>query len=409
MSYTLLPDEIEEQKPSILQESSRQIGRTGARIAEQVAGLPGDILSLGNEFIARPIVEKVTGKETVPYEKLPIGKIFPTSSQFRQSTKGVFGEKAEPQNKVEKFIDDLVSDTTSIFLPGPKKAQVGTNLFNSFIKSFGSNLVKEGVQDFTGDEGKGNLAKLGSLFFLSFFDKKSASKAVSELYKPVEQEVSRLSPVSANKLENNLNLLKQKVSKGTLAPSEQFVVNEVDSVLGKIKNGKISPEEAWASKRSLSEKLSKILYETPKTAQPRARKLANGIQKELDDVLESTQKQNPKFYKDLKKADQAFSAISNSNIISRFIENNLKYSPATAGLLHLIAGPLGKTTAGLLFPYEVGKVAYRMAKSPELAKHYAKVLGAAAKEDAVVMNRELKALDKGLQKDSSKDRFSIID
>ncbi len=222
--------------------------------------------------------------------------------------------------------------------------------------------------------------------------------------------MGKLRPVNASGLEMSLGNLKNKLSKGTLAPSEKFVVDEADAILSKIKNGKITPEEAWATKRSLNEKLSKVLFDIPKKSdQVRARKLSQNILSDLDSVLRETAKQDPKFYKDLKKADKAFGTIAKSNLISNYIEKNMKYNPVTHGLIQAMHGSLGSTTSAAIIPYEVGKILYRISKSSELAKHYGKVLSSAAKEDAIIMNRELKKLDQGLKKEEKKDKFILLD
>lgn len=410
MPFELLPEEVSpESSESFGSQALRGSARTASRIGEQIAGAPGDIFSLINDFIAKPAVESITGKPGVSYEETLLGKILPTTFEHRKRTTQTIGKTIEPQNKLEKFFDDLVTDATSVFLPG-KKTGIAKSIGSSLFKSFGANVSKEAVQDLTSDEKKGALAHMGALGLLSIIDKKSAAQAISEGYKPLEAKVSKLLPVSANKLETNLNNLKSKMQKGTQAPSEQFIIDEVDKVLGKVKDGKITPEEAWASKRSLNEKITDVLYNIKKKDhQKRARKLASVISHELDDTLALTQKQDPKFYKDLKSWNTAFKTVADSNLISRWIENNMKYSPLSIGLLHVIGSPVfTKGTAGLLLPYEASKVLYRISKSRKLAKHYSKVISLAAAENAPAFNHQLKILDKELQKEEKKDRFELL-
>lgn len=410
MPYELISDEPLADEKSYGSEALRHTSRTASRIGEQAAGFPGDILSLINDYIAGPSVSGFTGNEPIPYEELGISGFLPTSGQLRKKHEAAAGEYVKPQNKVEKFTDDLFSDATSLFLPGKK----GTGILKSggaaLAKSVGANLAKEQVKDLTGDEKKGAYAHLGTLALLSFIDKPGAAKAISEGFKPLESRVTQLSPVSASKLESSLNNLKSKMMKGTQAPSEKFVIDEIDAVLSKIKGGKITPEEAWAAKRSLNEKLAKVLFEMPqKGTQVRARALATQISHELDDALKLTQKQDPKFYKDLKAWNKAYGTMAESNVVSRWVENNLKYSPVTAGLLHAFGSPIGTSTAGAIVPYQIGKVIYRMATSPKLAQHYAKTMALAGVQDARAFNKQLKILDQEIQKEEKKDRFILVD
>ncbi len=410
MPYSLVDEEMPTQEsPSIFKEGLRHVARTGVRAAEQVAGFPGDILSLVNELIARPATGALTGKPTEPYEKLGVSKIFPTSEKLKKSNIAQTEEYLKPQNKVEAFTDDLISDATSLFLPGKKTTGVAKQATAALTKSIGANLAKEAVKDLSSDEKKGEYAKLGSLILLSFIDKKGAAKTISEGYAPLAEKVTRLKPVSANKLENNLNNLRSKMTKGSQAPSEKFIIDEVDSVLGKIQNGQITPEELWALKRSLNEKLKKVLFDFPeKTTQQRARKLASVITHELDDAMKQTAKQDPKFYKELNAWNRAYATMADSNLVEKWIKNNVKYNPATAGLLHLFGGPVGSVTAGAILPYQVSKILYRL-KSPKLAAHYSKALAAAGAQDALIFNRELKILDHALKESEKKDRYSLID
>ena len=70
---------------------------------------------------------------------------------------------------------------------------------------------------------------------------------------------------------------------------------------------------------------------------------------------------------------------------------------------------MGSSAATAILPYEVGKILYRITKSPELAKHYTKTLSAAVAEDSVVMNRELKKLDQKMQKEDKNTKYILMD
>jgi hypothetical protein len=422
--YELLPMEPA-QPPStfqkgkdFLQNSARNINRQGVNLAAQAIGLPGDVLSLLNNFIASPLSKAVTG-EGKPYEETMIGKLIPTSEKHKEALQSISPDYLKPRNQVEQLADDIIADTAALALPvgraartaqGIKKASMATKIPRAFGISLGANLVGEGVKDFTADQGKASLAKIGTLFALSLINKNSAAKHVGELYKKAESAIPEGAQIEASGLTNTLNRLKKEVSMGTKAPSEKFIIDEVDAVLSKIKKGKITPREAWAAKRSLNEKLEKVLYETPKKeAQARARKLSSRIQDSLDQTLQSYGKKNPEFYESFKQAQEGFSTLAKSNVISRFVENNLKYSPLTAGLLHLFQGPIGASAATAAIPYEGLKLLYRVKESPILAKYYGNALKAAAKEDAIAFNRELKKLDSALQKAEKNDSFELLD
>jgi hypothetical protein len=431
--FILLDDFTEPNQPeqeSFAQSIPRHAARTGLRVAEAATGLPGDILSFLNDFVGAPIASKITGNEAIPYEDLTIAKALPTSSQLRKRTEK--NKYLKSQTSGENIIDNMVADATSLFLPGgtlkkvntalksATKGEMGAKGLSALATSVGSNLSKEFVTDLTSDEKKGAYAYLGTMALLSLIDKKGAAKAISEGYAPLEAKAAKLSPVNAGPLETQLNNLKAKVSKGTIAPSEKFVIDEVDAVLSKIKNGKITPEELWASKRSLNEKLTKIVYEAgDKGTKVRAKALAGNINGYLKNALYQTKQQDPKFYKELAAWDAAYGTMAKSKPLGRWIENNLHYSAKTAGLGELlgqagltgIAAKAAGLNSGLAVGavYKGGQILYRVAKSPKLAKHYAKTLAAASAENASLFNKELKSLDKAIQEEDGERRFDLLE
>jgi hypothetical protein len=401
-------------------EAVRPFARTATNLTGLATGLPGDIASLINRFVAAPLTE-FAGNKPLPYEETYLGKVLPTSQQTTEGLRSLAPEYLKPQNKVEEFVDDVINDTALLFSPAKTKvpyaktASTAAKYLKPFAVSLGANLVGKGVEDISGhDPQKTAWAKTGSLFLLSLLSKPAAAKYASQLYKEAESALPKGATVDASRLQNNLENLKQKISAGrpisSLAPSEKFVVDEVDNVLGLVKNGRMDVNTAWASKRSLNEKLEKVLFDTPeKRAQARARKTASQIQHELSQTLDTYGHLNPQFGKPFRSAEEAFGTIAQSNVVSKFVENNLKYSPVTSGLIHLFHGPIGGAAAQAAAPYQVAKLTYRIAKSPTLAKYYGKVLQAAASEDAAIFNRELERLDKALQKEEGKDRYELID
>ena len=102
--------------------------------------------------------------------------------------------------------------------------------------------------------------------------------------------------------------------------------------------------------------------------------------------------------------------MADSNVISKWTEKNLKYTPVTAGLVNMFGGAVGTTASVAAFPYQIGKIAYRMAKSPKLAAHYSKTMASVIAEDSVTFNKNIKQLDSEIQKEEKKkSKFRLID
>lgn len=416
MPYELLEDESENAAITVGKEGLRHGARTLSNVATRAVGLPGDIFSLVNQFIAKPISKGITGEEGVSYEETALGKILPTTETHRKGLESKTGEYLKPQNKIEKFADDVIEDTALLLNPSQliaKGAKRAPKLMKTFFKSLGANVAGESVKQIAGSETAGDITKLGSLFFLSVLDQPAAAKQVSNLYKEAESKIPANAKTNARNLSRNLDNLEKTITKQrpreNLSPAEKFVVDQTDKVKNLIKNYEIPVDQAIAQKRSLNQELSTLYKEVPKLGdQKRVRGLAKQINSYLNQALKQYGDSNPQFYKPYKEADQAFGTLARSNFISHWVDKNVLHSPATAGLLHLF-GPVAKVSAKALIPYQAAKLGYRIAKSPTLAKIYGNALKAAAKEDAKTFNKYLKELDQNLQSEENKDQFEFID
>src|SRR5262249_41142122 len=144
-------------------------------------------------------------------------------------------------NKVEEFIDDVISDTASLLSPAKAKVPFAktSSTISKLVKplaiSTGANIAGKATEDITGhDPQKTAFAKMGSMFLISLLSKPAAAKYAGQLYKEAESALPQGATVNAARIESNLGNLKDKVLAGrpasSLAPSEKFVVEEADNV-----------------------------------------------------------------------------------------------------------------------------------------------------------------------------------
>lgn len=395
----------------------RNIVRQVSNIATRAIGYRGDILSLVNEYIAKPVNKHVFRQEPVEYEDTFLGKAIPTTETHRKGVEAATGEYLKPKNKIEKFIDDIIEDTALLMMPGGKTAKVRKGVSKTLVplsKSIGANIAAKVAEDQGGSEEAGQYTKMGSLFLLSMLDQKSAAKQLGDLYKSAESKLPKGAKIRARKLNNNLSSLERQVRKGrpvsNLAPSERFVIDEIEKIKNLTSSGSINIEKAWAQKRSLNENLTKHVYETAdKGASKRAKNLAKVLNRDLNEVLKDYGHTNPEFYKDFRAADEGFGVLARSNFASRFIEKNIKSPLVTHGLLHLFGSAVGRAVSGAVVPYQGFKLGYRISKSKTLRNIYNKTLQSAVKEDAIAFNKYLNELDEAIQEDEAQDRYSFID
>jgi len=421
MAYRFLEEEEPKENKFLSsgKEALRHGSRTASNIATRAVGVPGDIFSLVNQFVAKPASKLITGKEGVPYEETALGKILPTTATHRKGLEEKTGEYLKPKNKVESFVDDVLEDTALLLSPSSvvSKGLKAGGALKSFFKSVGANLAGETTKQVVGSETAGDITKLGSLFLLSVLDQESAAKQVGKLYRKAEENLPSSARSNASSLSKNLDNLEHQITKGrpleNLSPQEKFVINQSEKAKNLIQNGEISVEQAIAQKRSLNKELATLYKEVPKKGdQKTVKNFAKRIGSYLNQTIDEYGKKNPKFYKDYKAADEAFGTLAKSNFVSHWIENNVVQSPVTHGLLHVVGGNIGGAasgTVGAILPYQAAKLTYRISKSPTLAKIYGNTLKAAAKEDSKLFNKYLNELDEKMQEEEGKERYRFID
>lgn len=414
MSFKILPEEPKQSTFS--RESVHRLPAQAIKgAAAAIPGVLGDLASTLHTFVAKPIAETITGKEEPVYEQSMIGKLLPTTATHKKRLEEGL-PYLKPKNKVEKFIGDIGEDAVSLFIPGSILNRVGlrgTSALNALTTSVGANAAGEAVRDLTGDDTKAAYAKMGTMFLLSAVNKPRASEEITNLYRQSDHLLPPNATVNATRLQNEMNQIRNQVLQGRqladLAPSEQFVVNEADTILRQINNGQANVGTLSAATRSLNENLQRAVYAAPNQAtRVRARRLATQINRNVNNTLSDYGRQNPQWWQTRRSANEAFGTLQQSNFISNFIQNNVIGNPVTHGLLHAFG--IGAATATGIVPYQAARLIYQISRSPTLARHYARVVSSAASENASLMNKEIKILDDKMKKEEeAHPKFKILD
>lgn len=409
---------------NIVKETSRPFVRQLVNLGSLALGTPGDLLRTADAILVNPIYNAatkfITGEAPPEYEE-----ILPSSSQIKQSVQSLNPEYLAPRNDVEEFGDAVIEDFASLYagrqlfkgkIPFANTLSKAQQIIRPLGIALGSNLSETVVKDFTNNDNAAAWAKFGTALFLSMLDKQKAGQYVGQAYKNSDALLPLDARHDASKMVAKVSAIQRRASMGTLAPSEKFIVDEVNEIL---KTGQYVPGTGQATmnvnrvkniKRSLGEKLAKFVYDNPKKeVNARAMKLGNGIVKALNEFLDDYGKTNPKWLETFREAENGFATLATSNKVTNYIKNNLKSSIVTTGLLKAFGVPLGKTAAVGAITYPTFQVAYRIAKSPLLRKYYGKVVQAAVQENSLLMNKEIDRLDKELQKVPSSGKFRVID
>jgi hypothetical protein len=410
----------EEQKPSLLKETGRHVGRSLARVSETVLGAPR---ALG-EFLEGFVPEKalVAGAKKIGIEK-PVSKsiefakehapykLFPTSENVREFNKALFGENVEAKNSKEKLSDDIISDFAALAIPVPGKE---IKLLKPALLSLGANTASEIIGKLGGTNQQKAYTKLGTILFGSLINPKSAQNFKNGLYEKAREARPPDASVSALNLKNHLNDFKARLEKGGSAPSKTKSIEKINELEGKIKNNRIDVEELEEFKKTLNEARAGLYTEY--AGNKYGRKLAksnldraSGI---VDDALKEYGQQNPIWDDYYRSANEVHGAIAQSykarNQIGRVAKKYGLHAILPAlGLGHAlgasaIPGAIGTAVAGAGL-LGAGELAVRFAKSPALRKHYTDLINSAMKETAVsdaLIHEQLKKLKKDLEKEN---------
>lgn len=422
MAYKIIQKKEPAKETAGIETALRYPALATKAVAGQLAGAFGDIGKGVNELIAAPITKHIFGQEPVPYEETLIGKALPTSAQHKKTIEEHF-PSLKPKNKMEQVSENLVEDTASLFLPGKyfKMGKYALSPMRSLGFAAAANTSGLGTEVWTGDQGKGDNVRRGTMMALALMNPTRAKDISKSLYQSAEKALPQESTVNASDLMNSLNKLESKILKGrpakNVAASEKFVLDEINKFKDLDKNGKINMHSLVAQKRSLSEELQNNLFSlTDRQSKARAKELAQSITHSVKNTMKDYGKSNPEWLKYMESADKAHGAIMQSNYLSRVLQKFMKGRPEYmahifgAGLpigASFISGPL----AGLSSAAYIGtKLGHRIVKSPELRKHYAKVLGAAAADNPKLIEKRLDDFQEELEREerTSKSKFKRI-
>jgi hypothetical protein len=235
-------------------------------------------------------------------------------------------------------------------------------------------------------------------------DKGTAAEHASKLYRAAETSLPEGASGSATKLKTSLKELNKKMKLGTKAESEKAIINETEELLSKIKDGKMSYQEAVASRRSINEKMMKVFVETPdKSSKARARKLFGQVKGDLNEFIKTAEEKYPEFYKNQVAADQAFATIAQSRFISNFVNDLVKGHTAkivAAGIGMSHVSPVNILLGiGSYSSIKAGEFAYRFFKSPVLRAHYNDLINSALKENKAGVLNSIRRINKGVEED----------
>jgi len=410
MPFELIEESSTPQQSSgIGQTIGRNLVRGAARAAEAVAGLPGDILSSGLG-LGNLGVSALTGSPSEAVSKLQKGVSNTiTSGALRKNiTERLLPEEySQPSGKIESFLDDIVSDVTSL-LTG--KVPLGQSL----LRSFAGNISQEAVKALGGGDTAQVAAKLGAMTLAGVpGTRKSIEKFANTAYGNVEKGIKG-KKVSADSL---FKVAEKIHDSAGSSPHSDLIKKQAKQVLDSIEKvgGKriISADKAWNIGKDNNAWLRN--KNIPEGAAPYLGELVEASKNATRDAAKSAG-----VITDFNAAEEIWKGLRNRSAIGSFLDKHVKIdsikNPLTKALLFhqglSILGPKG-VALGVGAAYvsrEASKLYDLLSQSKAAQRIYGDVIVNALKGNSAALIKNVARLDKEISRAEghNKGRYELL-
>ena len=388
-------------------EGLRDLGRTGARVAENIIGTPGDLATLllgaGNY---------ATGGSIPTYgqvqEKLPFS--LPTTSQTREFGKELTGGILEPQSSGEALWDDIVSGFTNLALPipGAGKLTAGKAALKGVQATAGALAGKVAENMGFGKTGQAVANTVTSFLTGLTGTKLDLAKQMRNSFDQAEKlSIGKVvDNAVSNKLINKIGKVKKDVEQYTgiaknFAEDRLKGISQWLPVETPFSDNKLPLPRLMSAVKELNE-----FYETAKGPERQwLHKITQPIRDALDDYGKTGA--SPDWAKNYFQSQDIFQGFSQASKAGEFMRKHVSSeslkNPLLKGILfaspfvHKIPHAIGGITAALSAK-EAVKVIDFMAHSKIGARAYKSMIVSAMNHNTHEFNKNFKAFDNALSK-----------
>jgi hypothetical protein len=301
-------------------------------------GAPGDVLSLANEFIAKPISKKITGQEGQPFEETAVGKLIPTSQKLHQIAEQAAAEKLRPETTGEELLGTTAGFLGSMIGLGAKG--IGKAGTIPFIKKALPGSVKTVLSAFAPASAfvaakKADLppwmqvgATIGTAALTHKLTNKSIPQISSELFE-TRNSLAKDVMMPGTPLANDLSNLYGEMQKGGTTSVEKHIMTFLDNIKSKAEGGDVPLEEILKARTKLMQESRMFTPHQRKGTE----KFWNDAERILDNHIKKYE--NPEFQKINTEANSLYKGIKESKRIERFLGKHKKETLTGAGSLFL--------------------------------------------------------------------------
>jgi len=410
-----------------IQTMGRRAGQFGARAAETVLGYPGNTKKAFKQVIdfIGSIIPSLKHPEDSVREPGDVEKFVmnpPGSQDIRESgtkqvAEAISGNKEylEPKSEGEKAIGELTQDLTSFFMPGTGQLRLATRLGAPIA----GNLTKQGLKYLGVEEEKAEKAKLGTMLMSSIALQSQPGQHASQMIRDSKAMVPQGMTVPGGPIAQRLLPLYQRLQRGFRGvPSKSRAMEGMGDIADQLRqgNGRMDMQSLLSMRDDINEWISEAGgWDVPIPTRDRTMANLNSLKRSVIETIdENMQRISPQAAEMYRGGYESAAVTHQSNAISSFIERNFGRKAASIGAKVLFPG---LATGGIMiapkiaaagiagYPlYSLGKVMYRVGRSPTLARYYQDVITASTIGNAAAMSKAMEKFDKAMVEDEKKER-----
>lgn len=407
----------------------RNVAQHGARFVETVAGFPGalkkaynqtkDIInnnifgdseSSFNKFEEQAfgLPEKGSTHEFImnPYTPQEIReKITPIVAEREGGSKTYL----EPRGKGEEIAGELTQDLTSFFMPGTAGLRMAVRLGAPIV----GQLAKQGTKYLGGEESTAEKVKMGVMLATTLAGQSNPGEFAGQRIQQAKSMIPDSATIHVGNLANRLLPLYNRMMRGLGVPSKSRAIQGMQDLAGQVHNNRMSMRSLMDARDNVNEWISEAGgWDVPVSTRDATLRNLNELKSSIIETLnENMAARFPEAGELYRTGYEAAAVNHQSNAISNFIQRNFGRKTASIGskiLFPALAGGAAivpkvggmAAAAASAYPiYTTGKVLYRIANSPTLARYYQDVITYSMSGNAPAMIQSMDRLDKALKKD----------
>lgn len=384
-------------------------------------GAPGDVLSLVNELIAKPITKKITKEEGLPFEETLLGKIIPTSERLHKGIEEFAKEPLKPETIGEELLGTTAGFLGSILGLGTKGiGKTGKIPFTSktmpgavktVLNAFAPAAAFVGTKRAELPPWMQASAAIGTSLLTHKLTNKSIRQVMSDLYSK-SNELAKDVIMPSEGLMHRLDNLQDIMQKGIKTAPKSRINTLINEIKTKASGGAIPLEDLIQIRKDIIEVGKEFTKEQMKGSEKFFKPFRAVIDNTINDY------RNPEFQQTFRQANSLFRGIKESQRMESWIKTHFKESALGLGgrfFAKMLSKTIGLKPEMALVGIKQYNFTRALMRNPGFRKAYKDLLKNAANENIKGTSRSLKNFNQyydklGIEeKESKKDIFDELD